>query len=137
MKSPERELFKQVRALEAEPAQAGLHFRHRHEQLPQEARAMVFHHDDDGPSIDGQKSICVPVLAFAEGIDEAEMAPDPVPVLLEQVPQHGHHFGGQVRQARQRGSGRNGAVIVIRRVRGIACGVVACCQAPSRIRRTL
>ena len=37
---------------------------------------MVLDHDDDGPLVDGEKSVCVPVLALAERIDEAELAPE-------------------------------------------------------------
>ncbi len=51
----------EVRAAEAEAAQAGLHFRHAHEQFPQKARAMVLHHHDDRALVDGEICLCVPV----------------------------------------------------------------------------
>ena len=36
---------------------------------------MVLDHHDDGPLVDGEKSIRVPVLTLAERIDEPELAP--------------------------------------------------------------
>src|SRR3546814_10630444 len=60
----------QVRAGEAELAKPRLHFRHAHEQFPQQACAMVFHHHDDRSLINREESVGGPVMPFAERIDK-------------------------------------------------------------------
>src|SRR5262249_60963182 len=76
----------QVRAGDPQPAQARLHFRNAHEQLPQQAGAMVLDHDDDRALVDGDVGVGIPVTLLAKGIDEPEPSPELLAVLIEDGP---------------------------------------------------
>ena len=62
-----------MRAREAEPLEARLDFGDAHEKLPQKPAAVILDHDDDRTLIDRQIRIGIPVAAFIEGIDEANV----------------------------------------------------------------
>src|SRR5688572_26559518 len=85
---------------------------------------MVLEHYDDRPLVDGEKSICVPLLALAERVDEAELSPQPLAVPGQEVPQQGDDLGGRVRKAREGRCRADRAVVVVRRMRGIPLWIV-------------
>ncbi len=92
---------------------------------------MVLDHHDDRPLVDGEESVCVPVLAFAERVDEAELAPEALAVPLQEVPQHGHDLGGRIGQARERGRRADRAVVVVGSMRRVTPWIVAGRQPPA------
>src|SRR5256885_8677539 len=93
----------QVRAREAEPAQSGLHLRNAHEQPPQQPRAMVLHHHDDGPLIDGDVGISVPAAVLAESICKTVSSPELFAMLMKKMAQRTHDLARCVRQAGKSG----------------------------------
>src|SRR5215510_10608904 len=85
---------------------------------------MVLEHYDDRPLVDGEKSICVPLLALAERVDEAELAPQPLAVPRQEVPQQGDDLGRRVGKAGQPRGWADRAVVVVRRMRGVPLWIV-------------
>src|SRR5579862_1972865 len=90
-------------AREAKPAQSRLHFRNAHEQLPQQPGTMILHHDDNGPLIDGDVGVSVPVPLLAESIGKSVTPPELLAMLVKKVTQSAHHFARRVGQTRKSG----------------------------------
>src|SRR5262245_61485233 len=94
---------------------------------------MVLQHYDDRPLVDGEESICVPLLAFAERVDEAELAPQPLAVPGQELPQQDDDLGGRVGKAGQPGRRADRAVVVVRRMRGVPLWIVTRRKPPARL----
>lgn len=71
---------------ESQGMQTAANLRRLHEQIPQQSRAVIFDHDDDGALIDGQKGICIPVPGLAKSVDEPISAPHLLTMRVEKVP---------------------------------------------------
>src|SRR5688500_12185779 len=94
---------------------------------------MVLDHYDDRPLVDGEKSICVPLLALAECVDEAELSPQPLAVPRQEVPQQGDDLGRRVGKARDGGRRADRAVVVVRSMRGVPLWIVTRREPPARL----
>src|SRR6516225_4216632 len=119
-----------VRALEAEAPQADADLGAAHEELPQEAGAVVLDHDDDRALIDGEMRLRIPILALAEGIDEAVIAPKMFAELPVEMLEGSERVFGHIGDRRKRSGRRDHAEILVRRIGLVAARPVARGQAP-------
>src|ERR1700733_2443279 len=120
-----------MRTFEAQLPHPLADLRNAHEQLPDEAAAVVLDHHDDRPLADREVTVGVPVMLLAEAIDEAEPSPDLVAEIVVKVPERRHRFRGRIGEARQCGAGRYDALVVAGRMRVIAIDRVAGGEAPA------
>ena len=65
-------------------------------------RAVVLDHDDDRALVDGEVGVRDPVLAFAERVLEAVLAPDAIAELVIEVAERLHAVLGRVGEGGQR-----------------------------------
>src|ERR1700761_3147013 len=118
---------------EAQRVQSALYFVRFHEQIPQETAAMVLDHDDDWALIDGKIGIGVPVSRLAKRVHETIPSPYLVAVSRQEMADRGHRRLRQVGHAGERGGRRNGAIVAVRRMRGITVRSVAGGQSPTSV----
>src|ERR671920_1442243 len=73
-------------ARELEAAQAGLDLGAAHEQLPEQAGAVVLDHRHDRALVDREMPAGVPVVGLAGRVYEAVLAPDVLAELIVKMP---------------------------------------------------
>lgn len=79
---------------ESESVQAGLYLGAGHEEAPEQAGAMVFHHDHDGALIDGEVPGFAPPVMKAEAVVEAIGAVNPMTEVVVEMAEGSQAFLG-------------------------------------------
>ena len=77
---------------ESQPVQPGLHLGAGHEEAPEQAGAVVFHHDHDGALVDGEVPGFAPPVMEAEAVVESVRALDPMAEVVVEMPEGSQAF---------------------------------------------
>src|SRR3569833_449662 len=121
----------EMRARETQPPEARLHFRNIHEELPQQAGAVILHHHDNRALVDGDVGVGIPVALFAERIGKTIPSPQLFAMLGQEVSQSAHDFAGCIWKTRERPRRRNRTVVIVRSMCRVAVRIVAGSQPPT------
>src|SRR3569833_1882809 len=120
----------EMRARETQPPEARLHFRNIHEELPQQAGAVILHHHDNRALVDGDVGVGIPVALFAERIGKAIPSPQLFALLGQEVSQSAPDRAGRIWTSRERPRRRNRPAVLAWSMCRAAVWIVAGSQPP-------
>src|SRR5580704_1731954 len=121
-----------VVGFEADLGEHRLNFGVGHEELPNQAGAVVFGHNYDGRLVEAHENRGEPVLVEIESVTRTVGTPEAVAEIAIEMLEGEHRSFGRIRERRERAGGRHGAdvVVFIRRVGDVAVRAVARGETP-------